>query len=84
MAGGSVATDDDGTSRAADFTNRISHCAATETSGQTGHGGRMSKTGTVVHVISLHDSPSKFLGQVVFFVGASGRGNEGKLFRFVT
>ena len=57
-----------------EFGDGISHGSAAEGCGQTGHGWRMSETGTVVDIVSAQNRPGKLLHQVVLLVGTLGRG----------
>jgi len=59
------------------FVNRISHCTAAECGGQTGHRYGVSKPGTVIDIVGADCRPHKFLEQVIFFIGATRRGQTG-------
>jgi hypothetical protein len=63
----------------ADLIDRVCHCAATETGGQTGHRRRVSETGTVVNIIGFQGYPGELLKEVVLFICASGRRNGSDL-----
>ncbi len=71
-----IGTDNKYTVAVAYFGDGVGHCPATEGCGQTGHGGRMSETGTVVNIIGADDRPGEFLEKVVLFVGTLGRGKK--------
>src|SRR5690554_2409882 len=51
----------------------VGHGAATQYSGQTGHGGSVSETSAMVYIIGAHHRPGKLLRQVIFLVGTTGR-----------
>jgi hypothetical protein len=53
------------------ITNRISHCTASESSGQTGHGGRMSGTSAMIYVIGSHHRTTELTNQEIFLIGAA-------------
>jgi len=55
-------------------TNRIGHGTASECCGQTGHSGRMSETCAVIDIVGFKHRPGKFLGDVIFLIGDTGRG----------
>ena len=54
----------------------IGHGTAAKRCGQTGHSGRMSETGAVIDAVGFKHRPGKFLGNVIFLVGDSGRGQH--------
>ena len=43
------------------FRDGVGHGTAAERCGQTGHGGGMSETGTVVYIIGTYHRPRQFL-----------------------
>ena len=53
-----------------DFSDGVGHRSAAERCGQTGHGGGMSETGTVIDIVGADNRAAEFLHQVIFFVGA--------------
>ena len=55
-----------------DFGDGVGHGSAAEGCDQTGHGGGMSETGTVVNIVSAQYSSGKFLGNIVFLISALG------------
>jgi hypothetical protein len=72
MVFGGVGANGKDTSSIADFSYRVSHSAAAEACGQTGHSGRVSEAGTVVYVVGAHHPPCEFLENIVIFVGTLG------------
>ncbi len=70
MAFCSIRADDEYAVGISDFSNGVGHGSAAECCDQTGHGGGMSETGTVVDIVGSDDRAGKFLHQVVFFIGA--------------
>ena len=77
MLFGGVRADDQRHVRLFQVGERIGHRSRTERSGQTGHGGRVSETGAVIHVVRADHRAGELLVQVVFFVGGFGRREEG-------
>jgi hypothetical protein len=66
----------------ANLSYRVSHSAAAEACGQTGHSGCVSEAGTVVDIVGAHHRPGEFLENEIIFVGAFGRRYSGELITF--
>ena len=69
---GGVGANSQDTGGITNFTDGVGHCPAAEGCGQTGHGGGMSETGTVVNIVGAQHRPGKFLDDIVVLVGALG------------
>jgi len=69
VTGRCVGPDDKNTAGILDFRNRVGHGTTTERGGKTCHRGGMSETGAMIHVIGSDYGTSKFLGQIIFFIG---------------
>ena len=52
-----------------DIADGICHGSASESCGQTGHGGGMSEPGAVVDIVCLEHGPGELVGNIVFLVG---------------
>jgi len=62
----------------------VSHCPASECCDQTGHGGGMSETGAVVHIVMAEHYAGEFLNDIIVLVGALSGRKEGYLIFLVT
>ena len=56
-----VSSDGQDTFRFAYLGDRIGHCTAAKSCGQTGHGWGMSEPGAMINVVGLHHGPGEFL-----------------------
>ena len=54
-----------------DVADGVRHSAASECCSQTGYGGRMSEPGAMINVVGFQHPPSKFIGDVILFIGYS-------------
>ena len=72
MGLGCICTDSQETSGVTEITDIIRHGAAAEGSGQTGHSGGMSETGTVVNTVGTQYRSGEFLDNMVILIGALG------------
>ena len=72
MTGRGIGADDKNAAGILDFSNGVGHGTTPERGGQPGHRGRVSETGTVIHVIGADHCTGKFLRQIVFFIGDLG------------
>ncbi|MBA7679151.1 hypothetical protein ES703_87434 [subsurface metagenome] len=66
-----------------DLGDGVGHRPTSEALGQTGNSGGVAETGTVIYVICAHHRASKFLYDVVFFIGALGRGDGSKFIALI-
>lgn len=58
----------------ADFRDGVGHCATAEGLHEACYGAAVSKPGTVIDIIGSDHRAHEFLKEIVFFVGAAGRG----------
>ena len=68
VAFGGIGADDKNAVALPEFRDGVGHSSAAERCDQTGHGGGMSETGAVVHIVGADNCPGKLLHQVVFLV----------------
>ena len=59
-----------------DIADGICHGATAECCGQTGHGGGMSEPGAMIDIVGFKNRPGKFLGNIIFFIGDPGGGQN--------
>ena len=67
-----------------DLLDGVRHCTASECGGQTGHRHGVSETGAVIDIVGADHRAHEFLEEVVFLIGAAGRGETGDAVRPVT
>ena len=80
---GGIGANGEDTGGVTNLKDGVSHCPASECCDQTGHGGGMSETGAVIHIVMAEHCAGEFLDDIVVLVGALGGREEGYLIFFV-